>query len=507
MNQRYSVVCILGLACALSATATAGPWIDMGLKDEIAFDQPAVAFELRTAGGTSLGPTGGDEFFGVTNRFILDTGATSIIAMNDAADELDDNGYVVENTVLEQGVAGFSELDVSAEYTVRIADSDGATLDLTNHRIMSGQFEDLFGVNGIVGMPGMVGRVVTLDTSVWAEIEDIFDLVPMDVRIANSLPAGNGHRYSVPIRAQAFDVVGDAPLPSAAPIPFVEMSVGFEDANATGSFILDTGAAISFISTDMAIAIGLDSNNDGVLDTSDEQSDGALPIGGIGGTIEAPLFYIDRFSVATEQGVDLVWSLEGSLSVVVIDIHPDIDGVLGSDLLTSGWFSGLFDEEQEELIGPLQQVHFDFRQFFETDDTGKIYFDLTPSYDVVQSGNLAGDYNGDGAVDARDYTIWRDSLGAIGANLPADGNNNGSIDPGDYTVWKNNFGQGAGSGAASSSAVPEPATFMMLALATAVAALLRQRQPLAIGDLDQITRFTAPARSAASTWREWTFFP
>jgi hypothetical protein len=452
---------LLGIgALALAPSASARPWIDMGLKDEIAFDQPAVSFELRTASGTSLGPSGGDELFGYTNRFILDTGATSIIAMNDAAGELEDNGYVVENTVLEQGVAGFSELDVSAPYTVRIADSSAATFDLANHRIMSGQFEDLFGVNGIVGMPAMVGRVVTLDTSVWADIEDIFDLVPMDVRIANSLPAGGGHRYSVPIRAQRFDAEGEDPLPSSSPIPFVEMSVGYRDNTATGSFILDTGAAISFISTELGLQLGLDSNNDGVLDTSDEQSDGTLPLGGIGGTVEAPLFYIDRFSVATEQGVDLVWNLESSLSVVVIDIHEDIDGVLGSDLLTSGWFSGLFDEEQEELIGPLQQVHFDFRQLFETDDTGKIYFDLTPSFDVVQTG-LPGDFNGDWTVNAADYTLWRNSQGTSGSNLPADANGDGEVDNEDFLVWKSHYGESIGLGGAGSIAVPEPGACLL----------------------------------------------
>ena len=34
---------------------------------------------------------------------------------------------------------------------------------------------------------------------------------------------------------------------------------------------------------------------------------------------------------------------------------------------------------------------------------------------------LTGDYNGNGVVDAADYTIWRDTLGQMGADLPADG--------------------------------------------------------------------------------------
>jgi hypothetical protein len=99
---------------------------------------------------------------------------------------------------------------------------------------------------------------------------------------------------------------------------------------------------------------------------------------------------------------------------------------------------------------------------------------------VTGIGGLTGDYNGDGTVDTRDYTIWRDTLGAVGANLPADGNNNGSIDPGDYNVWKNNFGQGAGSGLASSAAVPEPAALTLIALSMSFAVMARQRRPLVL---------------------------
>ena len=39
-----------------------------------------------------------------------------------------------------------------------------------------------------------------------------------------------------------------------------------------------------------------------------------------------------------------------------------------------------------------------------------------------------GDYNGDGVIDAADYTVWRDSLGQSGIGLPADGSGNGTVD-------------------------------------------------------------------------------
>ena len=85
---------------------------------------------------------------------------------------------------------------------------------------------------------------------------------------------------------------------------------------------------------------------------------------------------------------------------------------------------------------------------------------------------LSGDYNGNGVVDAADYTIWRDTLGQVGAGLPADGNHNNMIDAGDYTVWTTNFGMSAGSGATSAKQVPEPSALSFAFIAAALIGLL-----------------------------------
>jgi len=74
-----------------------------------------------------------------------------------------------------------------------------------------------------------------------------------------------------------------------------------------------------------------------------------------------------------------------------------------------------------------------------------------------------GDYNGDGAVDAADYTLWRDHLGT-NTLLPNDVTP-GTVDPADYGIWKANFGTltpGAGSSLENLAAIPEPSTFAML---------------------------------------------
>lgn len=71
---------------------------------------------------------------------------------------------------------------------------------------------------------------------------------------------------------------------------------------------------------------------------------------------------------------------------------------------------------------------------------------------------LAGDYNGDGTVDAADYTIYRDNLGST-SQLAADGSGNGVIDLADYNVWTNAYGNSSSS--SSATGVPEPSSWLL----------------------------------------------
>ena len=79
--------------------------------------------------------------------------------------------------------------------------------------------------------------------------------------------------------------------------------------------------------------------------------------------------------------------------------------------------------------------------------------------EAIPVGVLPGDYNANGIVDAADYTVWRNNLGAAplpgplheGEGVNGDGNGDGIVDALDYAVWKSNFGAtvaelGAGSG-------------------------------------------------------------
>jgi hypothetical protein len=87
------------------------------------------------------------------------------------------------------------------------------------------------------------------------------------------------------------------------------------------------------------------------------------------------------------------------------------------------------------------------------------YFTTTNPF-VTLIAPLTGDYNDNGAVDAADYIVWRNTVGQTGANLAADGNSNRQIDDGDYNVWRANFGR-TSLGPVGSS-VPEPSSWAIV---------------------------------------------
>lgn len=78
--------------------------------------------------------------------------------------------------------------------------------------------------------------------------------------------------------------------------------------------------------------------------------------------------------------------------------------------------------------------------------------------------DLQGDYNGDGLINAADYTLWRDTLGATGPLQAADADANNSVDAADYDAWTAAYGP-------PPTPVPEPGSGVA-ALACAAAAMV-----------------------------------
>jgi hypothetical protein len=81
---------------------------------------------------------------------------------------------------------------------------------------------------------------------------------------------------------------------------------------------------------------------------------------------------------------------------------------------------------------------------------------------TMPAEGLPGDYNGDGSVDAADYTVWRNHM-ATGTPLPENDDTPG-VGPDDYDRWKDHFGEGGGEGGVGGANVPEPTTLFLAGL-------------------------------------------
>lgn len=157
--------------------------------------------------------------------------------------------------------------------------------------------------------------------------------------------------------------------------------------------------------------------------------------------------------------------------------------VWSSDFARSGWVPG--DDVDPYVIDvtdylPPGRHNITYEIVgIETDDgdgygywrTSSYLFGFAPEPEV-----MAGDYNGDGAVDAADYTVWRDSLGQTGSGLAADGSGpagvpDNVVDQWDFAYWRTHFGAVGGSGAV---AVPEPVSFGIALISLFVPLRLRR---------------------------------
>ncbi len=286
------------------------PYVDLGTSDNVAWDQPRVAVEVLTdaAGSGSVGPT-------IFNTWLLDTGANSTMAFATAVDDMDDLPHIYQTVgkFEEFGVAGTQLFDISAPYRFDFAGSDGERSTLLNTSLLSDPNDDIsiLGPWGIVGMSAMVDRVTTFDFSVWTEI-DIFDLY-MGLDFSDEVPPDNGYRYSVAVDNRLVwtpeeQIIEGTQAPVWADVPFFNGIAVHNNMAAGGNFLYDSGAQMSVLSTLLAKEIGLDTNNDGALNEFDANFARYEVVGGIGGTIAAPVFLFDEVRVPTRArpgpGVD-----------------------------------------------------------------------------------------------------------------------------------------------------------------------------------------------------------
>ncbi len=141
----------------------------------------------------------------------------------------------------------------------------------------------------------------------------------------------------------------------------IQVATGSKSANQQ-SFLFDTGAQLSVISTATALSLGLDLNN----------PDTTITVSGVGGDEDIPGYTVDKIVVPRADGGQLVFT---DVPVFVLDVGDGIDGILGMNLLN---FASQVTYDPYKPGGP--QLGFTFL--------------LDRSSDLGNLGDLGGDGSG-----------------------------------------------------------------------------------------------------------------
>jgi hypothetical protein len=140
------------------------------------------------------------------------------------------------------------------------------------------------------------------------------------------------------------------------------------------------------------------------------------------------------------NAADVVLSNLGAVPNLVVNgqIHVRAERIVNSGTAASAGPVAMIDANFSVVGGQLSLALPSFN------DYDAYFLKLT----APVSSNLAGDFNGDGIVNAADYVVWR--------------NTNGT--PSAYTQWRSRFGQTSGTGSDSpvSESVPEPSTLAIV---------------------------------------------
>jgi hypothetical protein len=146
---------------------------------------------------------------------------------------------------------------------------------------------------------------------------------------------------------------------------------------------------------------------------------------------------------ATGSGITI--SDTSGMPIPVVDARPTVTGIGTNTLTLSFTGSGVVGGT---LPAGMYQLNFVGNGFVANGRAVDVANDGTQAgglrefeFTATTPTPLAGDYNGNGTVDAADYIVWRKSVGQTGAGLAADGDGDMDVDDNDRFVWRANFGR------------------------------------------------------------------
>jgi hypothetical protein len=307
---------------------------------EAALDLPRIFFLLkREPSGPPLMTKGHFEVY----YAFLDTGASGIVLSRETAGLM---GLAVDPKArfADIGVGGVEYFNVSESLYLGLTGYNAQNPgDPRFYRVIGqGRFQIKQNTAGlltepldIIGMPAMIGRIVVLDSGATNS------LGYFSANIKNpGDPAIPGVDLEVVLRFRNFQNPNNPnnipPLPVTARNPVIDnIVVHRKGMSSRGNWLLDTGATISLISVKQATRLGLTDRNGVPLVTPDF----SLPIGGIGEMIQVPGFEIDKLTVPTRSGRNLVF-INARLGVHDIRFFDEqkkafttLDGVFASNFL------------------------------------------------------------------------------------------------------------------------------------------------------------------------------
>jgi hypothetical protein len=357
----------------------------------VSLDQPRIYMNVRRDADDddAVLETGTDADTGESVSAIeafLDTGASGIMLSTETASALGvqsetsaDGQPVVFHDVGIGGSEAFSVAEPLRFATVpyasnRSGESRGAYLPPVGPiraqiKAQGGGLLELLAPGGldVAGMPIMLGKVVVIDPKPLAD----FDLLRTSIFEPGDrqIPETTVHvpltyvSFAWATRTEPQGAAGPnlAPNPMIGPDPFAgdsrdvqPVTLHHGDHAVTGTFLLDTGAAASMISTRVARELGLELPRDQKFD---------LAVGGMGGGKQAPGVVVDRLELPVIDGSPVTYV---NAPFLVLDITVaagngqtyTLDGVIGMNFLVASAevTGGLLPDIGNIVDGPFRWI-------------------------------------------------------------------------------------------------------------------------------------------------------
>jgi hypothetical protein len=307
---------------------------------EAALDLPRIYFLVKR--DINKQPLNQKEEFESHYAF-LDTGASGILLSSETAESL---GVSVDANArfVDVGVGGLEYFNVSEPLHVCLAGF--GSQNPHDHRDYKcfGPWRVQVRKSGagllsepidVIGMPAMAGNIAVLNSGATNSL----DYFAADIKKENDpkLPKAD---FKVALRLKKFTNPNSseniAPLPVSAGNPVIDKVVVSLGANQSeGTWLLDTGATVSMISTRQARKLGLTDQSGQPL----AKVVFSLPVGGIGQMTTVNGFDIDRLTIPTTGGYNLIFKNAriGVQDIKYFDAEKNeevvIDGILGSNFL------------------------------------------------------------------------------------------------------------------------------------------------------------------------------